>query len=146
MPNNYTVRTRINKPVAEVFDAVVSREIMTSYFTNASSSDLVEGATVIWHWEEYGENPITVKTVRTNELIELILDSEKWQKTKDEAYDVLVSMEFEALGDNSTMLSISESGWRTDEEGLKGSHDNCGGWTHMGMCLKAFLEYGIDLR
>lgn len=132
--------------MAEVFDAVVSREIMTRYFTNASSSDLVEGATVIWHWEEYGENPITVKTVRTNELIELILDSEKWQKTKDEAYDVLVSMEFEALDDNSTMLSISESGWRTDEEGLKGSHDNCGGWTHMGMCLKAFLEYGIDLR
>ena len=44
------------------------------------------------------------------------------------------------------MLSISESGWKTDEEGLKGSHDNCGGWQQMAMCLKAYLEYDIDLR
>ena len=55
-------------------------------------------------------------------------------------------MEFEALDDNSTMLSISESGWKTNAEGLKGSHDNCGGWQHMAMCMKAYLEYGIDLR
>ena len=44
------------------------------------------------------------------------------------------------------MLSISESGWKTDREGLKGSHDNCSGWTHMAMCLKAYLEHGLDLR
>ena len=119
---------------------------MTKYFISAGSGDLVEGETIIWHWEEYGENPITVKTVRANELIELTLDSKKWQKTNDDAYDVLVSFEFEALDDHSTMLSISESGWRTDAEGLKGSHDNCGGWQHMAMCLKAYLEYGIDLR
>ncbi len=46
----------------------------------------------------------------------------------------------------STMLSISEQGWLTDEAGLKGSHDNCSGWTHMALCLKAFVEHGIDLR
>jgi|AP59_1055472.scaffolds.fasta_scaffold51505_1 uncharacterized protein YndB with AHSA1/START domain len=143
---NYTIRTRINKPVAEVFQALVSREIMTKYFINGSSSDLIEGEEVIWRWDGYGEGPIVVKTIRDNELIEMVLDSREWQKTKDEAYDVLLCMEFEALDDNSTMLSISESGWKTDEEGLKGSHDNCGGWQHMAMCLKAYLEYDIDLR
>jgi len=50
------------------------------------------------------------------------------------------------LEDGATMLSISEEGWKTDAEGLKGSHDNCGGWTHMVMCLKAYIEHGIDLR
>jgi uncharacterized protein YndB with AHSA1/START domain len=119
---------------------------MTKYFINGSSSDLIEGEEVIWRWDGYGEGPIVVKTIRDNELIEMVLDSREWQKTKDEAYDVLLCMEFEALDDNSTMLSISESGWKTDEEGLKGSHDNCGGWQHMAMCLKAYLEYDIDLR
>jgi len=146
MPANYTVRTKINKPVVEVFDAIVSSATIIKYFTNGSSGDLIEGEEVIWHWDDYGSNPVLVKTVRPNALIELTLNSKNWQKTKDDAYEVLVSIEFESLDDESTMLSISESGWRTDAEGLKGSHDNCGGWQHMAMCLKAFLEYGIDLR
>ncbi len=146
MPNNYTIRTKINKPVADVFSAVVSSETIIKYFTNGTSSDLIEGEEVIWSWDDYGSNTVLVKTVTENSLIELTLDSRNWQKTSDDAYEVLVSLEFEALDENSTMLSISESGWRTDEEGLKGSHDNCGGWQHMAMCLKAFLEHGIDLR
>ncbi len=146
MSRNYTIRTRINKPIAEVFNAVVSREIMTRYFINEASGDLVAGEEVIWTWDGYGDSPITVKTIRVNELIEMIIDSRQWKKTTDEAYEVLLSMEFEALDNNSTMLSISESGWKTNAEGLKGSHDNCGGWQHMAICMKAYLEYGIDLR
>ena len=146
MPSNYTLTTKINKPVVDVFNAIVSSAAIIKYFTNGSSGDLIEGEEIIWHWDDYGSNPVLVKTVRPNTLIELTLNSENWQKTKDDAYEVLVSIEFASLEDESTMLSISESGWRTDAEGLKGSHDNCGGWQHMAMCLKAFLEYGIDLR
>ncbi len=146
MPNNYTIRTKIKRPVAEVFDAIVSSETIIKYFTNGTSGDLVEGDEVIWRWDDYGSNPVVVKTVKPNTLIELTLNSRNWQKTEDEAYEVLVSMEFEALDADSTMLSISESGWRTDAEGLKGSHDTCGGWKPVAMCLKAFLEYDIDLR
>jgi uncharacterized protein YndB with AHSA1/START domain len=78
-------------------------------------------------------------------LIELALDSKEWEKTQSEAYEVLVIFEFEELEDG-TMLSISEQGWKTDAPGIKGSLDNCGGWTHMAMCLKAYIEHGIDLR
>jgi uncharacterized protein YndB with AHSA1/START domain len=81
-----------------------------------------------------------------DELIVLTIDSREWDKTKDEAYDVKVIFEFESLDDGGTMLSISEEGWKTDAEGLKASHDNCGGWTHMATCLKAWIEHGIDLR
>jgi len=146
MTRNYTVRTKIRRPVAEVFDAVVSSDKLRSYFTDGASGDLKEGEEIIWHWNEYGEFPVVVDTVIANKLIELTLDSKKWQKTRNEAYDVRVILEFEALDDGNTMLSISESGWKTDAAGLKGSHENCGGWTHMAMCLKGWIEHGIDLR
>ncbi len=145
MSRNYTVQTRINRPVADVFDAVVSSERMKKYFLDGASSDLVEGKEVTWRWDHYGENPVTVRKVVENELIELAIDSREWDKTKSEAYEVLVIFEFEKI-DDGTMLSISEQGWKTDADGLKGSHENCGGWTHMAMCLKAYIEHGIDLR
>ena len=44
------------------------------------------------------------------------------------------------------MVRISESGWRETPAGLKASYDNCGGWMHMALCLKAYLEHGINLR
>ena len=142
---NYTVQTKILRPVADVFDAVISSERMKKYFIDGASSDLIEGEEVIWRWDHYGENPVTVRKIVRNVLIELAIDSREWEKTSDEAYEVLVIFEFEELEDG-TMMSISEQGWKTDAEGLKGSHDNCGGWTHMAMCLKAYIEHGIDLR
>lgn len=145
MSRNYTVRTKILRPVDEVFDAIVNSEEMKKYFLDGASSDLIEGKEVTWRWDHYGENPVTVRKIVENKLIELAIDSKKWAKTKKEAYEVLVIFEFEELEDG-TMLSISEQGWKTDADGLKGSHDNCGGWTHMAMCLKAYLEHGIDLR
>jgi uncharacterized protein YndB with AHSA1/START domain len=145
MSRNYTVQTKIARPVEEVFDAVVSHKKMLHYFLDGASSDLVEGATVTWRWDHYGENPVVVRKVVPNRLIELAIDSREWDKTTDEAYEVLVIFEF-AAADEGTMLSISEQGWKTDADGLKGSHDNCSGWTHMAVCLKAWIEHGIDLR
>ena len=125
--------------------AIVSSERLKRYFANGASGDLDEGERVAWRWDHYGENAIVVRKIVKNELIELALDSKEWKKTQNEAYEVLVIFEFEELEDG-TMLSISEQGWKTDADGLKGSHDNCGGWTHMAMGLKAYIEHGLDLR
>lgn len=146
MARNYTVSTRIARPVAEVYDAIVSGDRLTKYFVNRTSGDLVEGARIAWHWDLYGDNHVVVKTLEKNRRIVLALDSRDWQKTADEAYAVQVVFELEALDDGGTALSISEEGWKTDAPGLKASHENCGGWMHMAMCLKAFVEHGIDLR
>ena len=146
---NYTVRTRINRAVEDVFKAIVDREIITKYFVDATSHSIVEGQEgqkVAWTWDEWGTNEVTIKKVVDNELIEIGLDSRNWEKTVDEAYEVVVHIEFEALDERTTMVSISESGWRKDAEGYRGSHDNCGGWQDMLNCLKAYLEYGVDLR
>ena len=146
MPRNYTVTTRIRRPVSEVFAAIVERGQLTRYFTDRSNSDLIEGARISWTWDQWGEHPVRVKKVIANKLIELTLDSKDWKKTTRDSYEVLVSFEFAETEDGGTLLSISESGWRTDSEGLKGSHDNCGGWAQMAMCLKAYLEHDLILR
>ena len=145
MNRNYTVRTRIEKPAAVVYAAIVSADTLDRYFTGRSSGDLAEGARITWHWDAWGDFPVTVRRLVKDRLIELALNSQEWQKTND-AYDVIVTLELEPLDGGATMLSISESGWKIDADGLKGSHDNCGGWTHMSMCLKGYLEHGIDLR
>ena len=146
MSRNYTVNTQIARPVADVYDAIVSSDRLTRYFTNSSSGDLKEGESITWTWNDWGDFPVTVRKMVTNEMIVLALESKIWKKTKEGSYEVLVIFEFEELEDGATMLSISEEGWKTDAEGLKGSHDNCGGWMHMLMCLKAYIEHGIDLR
>ena len=146
MSRNYTVSSKINRPVADVFKAVVEREHLVKYFTDQSSGNLSAGDRVVWHWQDWGDHPVTVRSVEENRRIELVLNSKDWNKTHDDAYDVRVIFEFEESDEGGTIVSISESGWRTDEEGLKGSHDNCGGWMHMTSCLKAYLEYGVDLR
>lgn len=147
MARNYTVQTRILCPVAEVFDAIVSSDKLCRYFTDTASSDMEEGVQIDWHWSHYHATlPVVVEKIVPNRLIRLTLDSGTWGKTNTETYEVAVIFEFEELDDGGTMLSISEEGWKTDPDGLKGSHDNCGGWTQMAMCLKAWLEHGIDLR
>lgn len=146
MARNYTVRTKILRPVAEVFDAIISREKLCHYFTDKASGDLVPGAVIRWHWDHYGELPICVDEVLANERIVLTLNSRDWDKTSSDAYDVSVVFDFEPLDDGNTMLSISEAGWKTDADGLKASHENCSGWTHMAVCLKSWIEHGIDLR
>lgn len=146
MSRNYTVSTQIARPVAEVFNAVVAKDVLNKYFTSESSSDLHEGERIRWRWGHYGELSVVVRKIINNELIELVLDSREWEKTREDTYDVVVIFEFESLDDGGTKISISEQGWRIDAEGLKASHDNCSGWTHMASCMKAWLEHDIDLR
>ena len=143
---NFTVQTKINCPVEKAFEAVVNEELIVKYFAGKTDSSLIEGKTVTWNWEHWGDYPVSVKKVTPHSLIELELDSQVWKKTPEKSYPVTVTFEFESLTPETTLLRISESGWLTDATGLKGSHDNCSGWTHMAMCLKGFLEHGLDLR
>ena len=62
-------------------------------------------------------------------------------------YRTTVTMTFEPLDDGQrTLVSISEEGWRDTEAGLKSSYGNCQGWTQMLCALKAYKEYGVNLR
>jgi uncharacterized protein YndB with AHSA1/START domain len=76
MDRNYTVQTKILRPVADVFDAVVRSEILCHYFTDKTTGDLVEGTEVGWTWNHYEFTlPANVDQVIDNERIELTIDS-----------------------------------------------------------------------
>lgn len=61
-------------------------------------------------------------------------------------YQTRVEMRFQSLDDGATMVTIAESGWRENEQGQKSSYLNCEGWSQMLACMKAWVEYGINLR
>lgn len=149
MELKFEVQTKIQKPLAEVFDAVYNPNKLSHYFTmGGASGPLKEGTTVTWHFADspgtpnyrHDRFPVRVKKVVQNSLIVL-----EW-KAQDGDYNTRVEMRFESLGPESTLVRISESGWKENQAGLESSYSNCQGWMQMSCCLKAYVEYGINLR
>jgi uncharacterized protein YndB with AHSA1/START domain len=138
----FQVHGKIKKPVAEVFDAVYNPTKLSGYFTTGGASGpLDEGKTVTWDFADFpGAFPVHVKTVVPNRSIVL-----EW-KAGDGDYNTRVELTFEPLDERSTMVRISESGWKETDKGLKSSYGNCEGWTQMLCCLKVYVEHGLKLR
>lgn len=134
------VSGRIGRPAAEVFDAVVNPKKLSGYFTTikGASAPLVAGTTVTW----WGEVPVEVDEVVQNERIVLRWDAHDAKPP----YKTRIEMKFEALDDGGTFVTIAETGWHEDETGRKNSYMNCEGWSQMLCCMKAYVEYGINLR
>ena len=140
MELKFQVQVKVQKPVAEVFDAVVNPRKLSGYFIEKASGPLAEGATVTWKFPEFPiEFDVVVRQVSKDER-----SAFEWPT--EAGYNTLVEMVFKPLDARNTMVQVSESGWKEDAGGLKASYGNCGGWMHMLMCLKAYLEYGINLR
>lgn len=142
MELKFRIQTKIQKPVAEVFDAVYNPRKITQYFaTGSASGPLDEGAKVLWRFADYPcDAPVFVKKVIPNELIVF-----EWEAAEG-GYDTRVEMRFEPLSKEETLVHISEGLWKENQKGLDSSYGNCHGWMHMSLCLKAYLEYGINLR
>ena len=142
MELKFQVQAKILRPRNEVFDAVYNPQKLSGYFTTGGSSGpLVAGSTVTWDFADFpGAFPVHVREVVPNRLIVL-----QW-KAADGEYDTTVRMEFEALDERSTLIRISESGWKETQKGLESSYGNCMGWTQMLCCLKVYAEQGKNLR
>jgi uncharacterized protein YndB with AHSA1/START domain len=140
MELKFQVQLKIRKPVAEVFDAVVNPRKLSGYFLQEAGGPLVEGATVKWKFAEVAEAfDVVVRRVVKNERIVF-----EWPAAG--GYSTKVEMVFKPLDAADTMVQISEQGWPEDAKNLQASYGNAGGWMHMMACMKAYLEYGINLR
>ena len=158
MELRFTVSTKTQRPVNEVFDAVYDPSKLSGYFTSGGSDGpLEEGGTVQWTFNDTGLQPVTVpvKVTKTvmNRLVrftwaasEGLYDPVTGSVPQPGGYDTTVEMSFEPLGKNETLVKIVEGKWRPTEGGLQGSYANCQGWMNMSCCLKAYLEHGINLR
>ena len=128
----------IRRPVAEVFEAFVNPEITTKFWFTKSSGKLEQGKTVRWDWEMFGVgDELTVKDLEENRriLIEWASDSSR------------VEWNFEPRGDNTTLVTITNSGFASiGDEILAQALDAKGGYTTVLAGLKAWLEHGIELN
>lgn len=143
MELKFTVAGRIAKPVEEVFEAVVSPDRLSQFFTTGGARGRLEtGAEVTWDFHDFpGAFPVLVQEVVPNTRIVL-----QWEADGIADTWTTVTMEFQGLEDGRTLVRISEFGWPETEAGLSSSFGNCQGWTGMLCAMKAWLEHGINLR
>ena len=127
---------QIQKPIEEVFEGIVNPSQMTKYFISESSGRLETAKEVIWKFPEFPDKfPVTEIKIETNRSISFVWDPE-----------TVVKITLEKLPDNSTIVRVNENGKEFNEDNLKWALENSGGWANFLACMKAYLEYGIQLR
>ncbi len=132
---------QILKPVHEVFEAIVDPSKMSNYFISKSNGRMEEGKNLIWNFPEFEMDfPVRIGKIEQDKYI-----SYYWKDMED-SRELLVEMTLTAKGDNNTLVTITEKGRENDEAGIRWLKGNTEGWANFLACLKAYLEYGINLR
>lgn len=130
---------QVLRPSHEVFEAIVDPVKMTNYFISESSGKMEEGKRIIWKFPEFDmEAPVRVGKIEKDKYISFYWDSD--------GVELFVEMKLSPGKNNSTVVSITEKSRDNDEAGIKWLQGNTEGWANFLACLKAYLEYGINLR
>ncbi len=133
------VSIQILKPRNEVYEAIVDPLKMSNYFIAEGSGTMREGKTVEWKFPEFDDKfKIEVLKTRPSEFI-----SFKWEGADGKMLTVAMDIEDHA---GNTVVKITEGKMKNNEEGILWYGRNTGGWANFLDCLKAFMEYGINLR
>ena len=143
---SFSVSGIISKSIRQVFEAVVDPEQLSHYFTTGGAEGYLEnGATVTWDFHDF-PGAFPVKVVELEEPKRIVFQWGGQQSTAEDGMNT-VRFDFESLEDSTrTKVTISEASWVATAEGAKAAFGNCEGWTGMLAAMKAWLEYGINLR
>lgn len=127
---------QIQKPIEEVFEGIVNPEKMTNYFISESNGRMETGKELMWKFPEFPvELSIKKIQIEVNHSISYVWDPE-----------TVVTIILEAQPDKSTVVKVTEDGKTFNENNLKWAIGNTEGWANFLACMKAYLEYGIQLR
>jgi len=127
---------QIQKPIEEVFEGIVNPQKMTKYFISESSGRLEKGKELIWKFPEFPDECLVKEIkIEINRSVSFVWDEE-----------TLVNIVLEEQSDKSTIVKVTEDGKTNNEVNLKWLVGNTEGWANFLACLKAYLEYGIQLR
>ena len=131
---------QILKPRHKVFEAIADPAKMSNYFISKSSGRMEEGTTLMWSFPEFeGEFPVRVGIVRPGEYLSFTWDGE-------DGTALLVEVTLSTYGNDHTVVTVTEKGMPNNEAGLAWLKGNTEGWANFLACLKAYVEYGINLR
>ena len=127
---------QIQKPIEEVFEGIVNPEKMTNYFISESSGRMETGKELIWKFPEFPVE-VTIKDIQIeiNRSVSYVWDPK-----------TVVKIILEEQTDKSTVIKVTEDGKTYNEANLKWALGNTEGWANFLACMKAYLEYGIQLR
>lgn len=129
---------QILKPAGEVYEAIVDPAKMSNYFISHGSGRLEDGREIMWKFPEFdGEFPVRVVKTEKDRHVAFYWDNDGFQ--------LLVEITLESRG-NSTVVRVTEKSRKADEAGIKWLQGNSEGWANFLACMKAYLEYGINLR
>jgi uncharacterized protein YndB with AHSA1/START domain len=133
------VEDRVLKPVDEVFAAIVDPSEMSKYFITGASGPMMAGRTVEWEFGDVGAK-VAVDVIEVVENRRIACESTvTGPRTR-------VTFTLEAVDPRTSLLSITEAGWPMDPEGVKRALGQTAGWTYFLCCLKAHVQYGVNLR
>jgi uncharacterized protein YndB with AHSA1/START domain len=132
------VAIQILKPVSEVFEAIVDPEKMANYFIGKGSGRMEEGKEIEWKFPEFDmQFPITVGKIDKDKYVSYYWDVNEKKN--------LVEITLAPFG-KDTVVTVTEKGMENNEEGISWLMGNTEGWANFLACLKAYLEYGVNLR
>ena len=130
---------QVAKPAHEVFESIVDPGKMSNYFISTSTGRMEEGKSLTWRFPEFDMDvPVRVGRIRKDEFI-----SYYWDHNGKE---LLVEMTLTPKEINATLITVTEKSMENNAEGIKWLKGNTEGWANFLACLKAWLEYGINLR
>lgn len=129
---------QVLKPPHDVFEAIADPARMSNYFISHGSARLEEGKTVMWRFPEFDfEFPVRGGKMEKDKFISFFWDHEG----KELTVEITLTQRSEG-----TVVTIMEKSLENDEAGIKWLQGNTAGWANFLACLKAYLEYGINLR
>ena len=130
---------QIQKPAKEVYEAIADPGKMAHYFISESSGRMEAAKQLMWKFAEFDiVFPVRISKTEQDSYISFY-----WDVDENEH---LVEIELQPQKDASTVVTISEKGRPNDEKGIEWLKGNTAGWANFLACLKAYLEYGINLR
>ncbi len=123
----------------EIFEAIVDPEKMSGYFISSGSARLDQSHDVEWRWDDCGARAIISPIeIKPNTVVCF-----SWAAS---GTATRVRLDLERKESSHSTLNVSESEWKRDDEGIAMALQQTQGWMHMLCCLKAYLEFGINLR
>lgn len=132
-------KLRMLKPPDVVYEAIVNPRKMSGYFIAKSSDRMETGKKVIWNFPEFDMDvPIQVDKSEKNKYISYYWDVNQKKH--------LVEILLEADEKEATIVTVTEKEEDNNEAGIQWLKGNTEGWANFLACLKAYLEYGINLR
>lgn len=132
---------QISKTAAEVFEAIVDPVQMSNYFISESTGRMEEGKALVWRFPEFDMNvPVKIGKVQQDRVV-----SYYWG---EEGKELLVTITLEPFGEGgkTTVVRVTEGTMELSEAGINWLVGNTEGWANFLACMKAYLEYGINLR